>query len=205
MYICMYTCMYVCIIDIDHLLSSVCSILLFLPWNCLLPICSTYTKYKAQEVLQQLNKVARVKYQILPYVCDSVLWSFLFSYPYSWTIIQCHIVKRKKTLPDPLPDPLTRTAFLKPSRPCIFQDSQNPPWHPNSPRSPWTERCATHMSNRAFSEEPISVNVHHIWWPFWHHNIFYIHPLDHLSILASILDFSVETKTLHTMSHALSE
>ena len=50
----------------------------FLPWDCLLPICSTCTKHSTQDVLQPLNKVARVKYWILPSVCDSALWSFLF-------------------------------------------------------------------------------------------------------------------------------
>ena len=58
-------------IDIDHLPSSVCTLLPFLPWDCLLPICSTYTKHSTQEVLQPLNTVARVKYWILPSVCDS--------------------------------------------------------------------------------------------------------------------------------------
>ena len=60
------------------ILSSVCNVLPFLPWDCLLPICSTYTKLSTHEVLQPLNKVARIKYWILPSVCDSVLWSFLF-------------------------------------------------------------------------------------------------------------------------------
>ena len=89
----------------------------FLPWDCLLPICSTYTKCSTQEVLQPLNKAARVKYWILPSVCDSFLWSLLFfksilisilidHYPVSplrWTpldaLIPSHTTWGKKNVP----------------------------------------------------------------------------------------------------------
>ena len=53
----------------------------FLPRDCLLPVCSTYTKRSTREVLQPLNKVARVKYWIF---FKSILISILIDhYPVS--------------------------------------------------------------------------------------------------------------------------
>ena len=94
-----FSCLFLKVFPWAHCLpSSVCTILSFLPRDCLLPICSTYTKHSTQEVLQAVNKVTRVKYWIILSVCVIQLFDHFFfisilidHYPVS----HCHKEKTK--------------------------------------------------------------------------------------------------------------
>ena len=100
---------------IDCLLRKVFTVLPFLSWVCLLPICSIYKKHSTQEVLQLFNKVAKVKYWILFSVCDSVLWSFLIISIFISILIDHYPVSPQTDLLDPLtplPNPLRKEKLL---------------------------------------------------------------------------------------------